>query len=505
MGDFLQFRGEIRDELVGTAYLLVGNHGQATELAREAMDLVRTRWTTVSRSNPRDRLYEFLLRQFLDGFWPRRHDPAYWALPRVLWELDTDRRALAVACFHIWRETPRAVYAARWELEAGQEEAGRLLRELEPGGASVRLREEMARLAAPAHPPAEPPSTDVRSPLKGWLAASSVFGLLMVAAAMVSMSGMEQERAPLSVVQPPALVEETMTEEPEEEEKPEALDEKGRLPKTLDEPIRFAYSCDDCDAAWRLVGTAGKVWDFDDARAWEDDGYVRVSPDGRTLAYLADKRRLMVRDLRSGRTREVSDKVEDGNLAFSANSRYLVADSGEYASTSARPVLHDLETGRTSRIPISCCVIGVSDAGVVLLAGQAKADDVPGFATVSRVMEFRFGDARPRARFQIEADLWDSAGHLSPDGRTLAFVVARAAEPDYSLVTMDAGDGRVLTDKRVRLDDAPSHFAWRDADEVVIVASSQYSLVKVRTGKAEELEVPDQLTDVDGLTPGLLP
>ncbi|MFI6479741.1 hypothetical protein ACIBH1_17540 [Nonomuraea sp. NPDC050663] len=496
MGDFLEFRGEVRDELVGTAYLLVGNHGQATELAREAMEHVRTRWTTVSRSNPRDRLYEFLLRQYLDGFRPRRHDPAYWALPRVLWELEAERRALAVACFHIWRETPRAVYAARWELDAGQDEAGRLLGELEPSGTSARLREQMARLAAPAHPPAEPPPTDVRSPLKGWLAASTVFGLLMVAAVMVSVSGTEQEQPPLSVVRPPALVEETVTEDA----KPEVVGEaQGRLPEKLKEPIRFAHSCNDCDAPWQLVDVSGNTWDFDDA---EDEGYLSVSPDGRSLAYLAADDELVVRDLRTGRTRTVSDKVRDGVILFSANSRFLVADSDE-DKVKARTVLHDLKTGRTTHIPLACCAIGISDSGDVLLADHVEKDDVPGFPTVSRVLKVTPGHAEPKVLFQIDYLLWESAGHLSPDGRTLAFVTERPG--GHVLVTMDARKGRVLTQQPLRPLEEPSVLGWRDSDHVVLVDASEYHLVDAGTGRMERIPIATSVADAGVLTIGPLP
>lgn len=520
MGDFLEFQGKIRDELAGAAYLLTGNYGQTTELANEALSAVRTRWTTVSRANPRDRLFEFLLARYLDGVWPPRFDPAYGDLRRNLWALDADRRALVVACFHIWHETPRAVFAARWHLEDGQAEAGRLLRNLSRDGSSQQLREAMAELSAFAHPPAKP-VVAAKPAMKG-----GVIAVIVTAGFLCLVIGLStayrHAEPPYQVTEPIALAERPEVEEsPEEDSLEETREESATaLPKKLSVPIRYAYSCDDededeCDSGWILIDKSGRSWTFDQARASDDDGVLSVSPDGRHLVYLDAKSKLVARDLRKGTTREISGKVKPGDcgvgLVYSANSRYLVADSGE-DEVKAQSVLYDLKTGQATHIPLACCAIGVSDSGVAMLANRAVTDDVPGFPVVSRVMEFRPGYAKPKTRFQIDFDLWESASQLSPDGRTLAFTVELPADLGYGITTMDAQTGRVLSTRPLKIksaDDTPTFFGWRDSDEVVLEVSTEdgweYHRVNARTGTMKKLRLPAEIAEAGNLTIGVLP
>ncbi|MFI6324310.1 hypothetical protein ACIBG8_42755 [Nonomuraea sp. NPDC050556] len=513
MGDFLEFYGKIRAELAGTAYLLTGNYGQAVELADAAMSAVRTRWTTVSRANPRDRLFEFLLAHYLDGSWPPPSDPAYGELPRNLWALDADRRALAVACFHIWHEIPRAVFAARWNLEEGRAEYGRLLLSLSRDGSPQQLCEAMAELSTLGHPPAGPAAVGRPAVRSGVISAIVVAGLLGSIFWLTTSYG--KADPPYETTEHAALAEQPEVEEEPSEETHEAS--VKHLPKKLSEPIRYAYSCDEdeCDSGWRLIDKSGRSWAFDQARASDDDGALSVSPDGRHLVYLDAKSNLVTRDLRKGTTREISGKVKHGDcgvgLVFSANSRYVLADSGE-DEVKAESVLYDLKTGQATHIPLACCAIGVSDSGVAMLANRAVTGDVPGFPVVSQVMEFRPGYAKPRTRFQIDFALWESASQLSPDGRTLAFTVDLPDDGGYGITTMDAQTGRVLSTRPLKIksvDDTPSFFGWRNSNEVVLEVSTgdgwEYHLVNARTGTARKLALPEKIADADSLAIGVLP
>ncbi len=108
-----------------------------------------------------------------------------------------------------------------------------------------------------------------------------------------------------------------------------ALREAGRIEPTSTNLDIFAAPSDGSTPPVNLT-------DANDAT----DNLPAVSPDGRTLAYVAmqrpgyesDRQVLMLRDLASGRTRAVTDHLDRsiGSVAWSHDGRFVVAEAGDH-------------------------------------------------------------------------------------------------------------------------------------------------------------------------------
>ncbi|GAA4073374.1 PD40 domain-containing protein [Nonomuraea soli] len=483
MGDFLEFTWEIGDELAGTAYLLTGHAGEAASLASRSLGGLRQRWHVIDADDARDRLYELLLAEYLDNSHPEPAGMEYGAFPRAWWRLRPDQRALMAACFRVWPEESRAFLASRQEPGQGGTEARRLAEELLPGGSSAELREALDEIAggrppvtfsvsAPPqaqHAPHAPRVVRPRRRKGPMLMALGLVGVLLLAGLpSIGTSGPPRvvrihDGGPAPMVAEPGLIAEP-------------------LPHRISDTIRYAFACSACDA-WTLVGESGRRWVFGEALPPSMGGQIAVSPDGMRMVYQDFRtRKVMIRHVREGAARSVTGKQGELRYTFSANSRWLLVTSGN------GPVLFDTRAGRqVHNSPRPGRAVGVSDAGRALLA---DGDEISAIAP---------GSGSPTS-FLLSGDLAVSGGHLSPDGRTMAFISVR------TLVTVDARTGRELDRRRLTAIDPSTALivGWRYGDQVLVRDDNGLHLVNALTGRTRTVEVPGEIDDVDGLAIGTM-
>ncbi|NUT39695.1 MAG: hypothetical protein HOV86_06855 [Thermoactinospora sp.] len=478
MGDFLEFTWEIGDELAGTAYLLTGHAGEAASLASRSLGGLRQRWHVIHADDARDRLYELLLAEYLDNSHPEPAGMEYGPFPRAWWRLRPDQRALMAACFRVWPEESRAFLAARQQPGQGGTEARRLAEELLPGGSSAELREALDEIAggrppvtftAAAPPPAPhvPHAVRPRRKKGPMVIALGLVGVLLLAG-LPSIGSSGPPEAVRIYDGAPALVEPGLVAEP--------------LADTLGEPIRYAYDCAACDA-WMLVGEAGGRWVFGEALPLSMGAQIALSPDGTLMAYQDfQTRKVMIRHLREGTSRPVTGKPGELRYSFSANSRWLLVTS------SRGPVLFDTRAGRqVHNSPRPGRAVGVSDDGRALIADG------------SEISAIAPGSGSPTS-FLLPSDLAVSGGHLSPDGRTMAFISVR------TLVTLDARTGRELDRRRLTAIDPSTAVivGWRYGGQVLVRDSGGLHLVNATTGRTRTVASPDEIDEVDGLAIGTM-
>ncbi|MFI6479742.1 hypothetical protein ACIBH1_17545 [Nonomuraea sp. NPDC050663] len=477
MGDFLEFTWEIGDELAGTAYLLTGHAGEAASLASRSLGGLRQRWHVIHADDARDRLYELLLAEYLDNSHPEPAGMEYGAFPRAWWRLRPDQRALMAACFRIWPEESRAFLAARQQPGQGGTEARRLAEDLLPGGSSAELREALDEIAggrppvtftvaAPPPAPHVPHAVRPRRKKGPVLIALGLVGVLLLAGLpSIGTSGPPEAVRIYEGVPAPMVIEPGLVAEP--------------LPDTLSEPISYAFDCPACDA-WLLVGESGRRWVFGEA---VPGARIGLSPDGTMLVYRAPRsQKVMIRYLREGTTRAVTGKGGALDYFFSANGRWLLVTSGR------GPVLYDTRSGRqVTNVTWSARGLGVSDSGRALIAdGDEVTAIVPGKVASTS--------------FILPRDLAVSGGHLSPDGRTMAFISVR------TLVTVDARTGRELDRRRMTAVDPSTAVivGWRYGGQVLIRDSGGLHLVNAATGRTRTVAAPDEIGEVDGLAIGAM-
>ncbi|KAB2379257.1 WD40 repeat domain-containing protein [Actinomadura montaniterrae] len=243
----------------------------------------------------------------------------------------------------------------------------------------------------------------------------------------------------------------------------------GPLPSGMVEPIMFAFldHCrkqsleettsvsGDC-AQWRVVGRSGKQWRLADgigSMVVKPDDYMSgdagmaISPDGLRLAYYrAADRRLVVRDLSTGKATLIGQRTTGPQLARAPGSLLFSNDGTRLAVTSGEPgqrrtLLADVSSGALTALPSGDLIGFDQDASTIVLGNVWSRKEKP--------LVFAAPDGAVRVRISLDSGvkLTGVPGNLlSPDGRTL---VTPSPTLDKA-VLVDAHTGKVTSVRPVR-------------------------------------------------------
>ncbi|MFC4907037.1 hypothetical protein [Actinomadura gamaensis] len=241
----------------------------------------------------------------------------------------------------------------------------------------------------------------------------------------------------------------------------------GPLPKGEVEPIVLGFldhcgkkgraatsAAGDC-AQWRLVGRSGRQWRLADGIGsttgkpgdyMNSDAEMAISPDGLRLAYYrAADRRLVARDLSTGKVTVIGEGSAGAQLPGSFGSLMFCNDGTRLAITWGEPgqrrtLLADVRTGALTALPPGD-LIGFSEDASTIVLGNVWNSKEP--LTVAGPD----GAVRARVTLDPKARLNGSSGSLlSPDGRTL---VVPSLRLDKAML-VDVRTGKITSVRPVR-------------------------------------------------------